>query len=161
MAGPASRVGLGLAAQADIGIVGAGIAGLSCAYELGRYGIKAAVYEAAERVGGRIYSMGGSFPGSVDWQGQVSERGGEPIDTAPKTMIGYAREFGLTLADVTKPARETFYYFGGERVSESDMVAEYLALVDRMRADLRSIGAPTASAFTPAEQALDNISLKQ
>ena len=41
------------------------------------------------------------------------------------------------------------------------MVDEYRVLVDAMRDDLRSIGAPTAAASTPAEQALDNLSLRE
>lgn len=147
--------------NADIGIVGAGIAGIACAYELRRVGVSATIHEASERLGGRIYSMGGSFAGPVDWRGQVIERGGELIDTGHKTMIGYARELGLSLEEVTKPARETFHYFDGQRVPESVMVDEYRVLVDAMRDDLRTVGAPTATAFTPGDRALDVMSLAE
>src|SRR5262249_13974449 len=82
----------------NIGIVGAGIAGLACAYELKRVGVNATIHEGNTRVGGRIYSMGGAFAGGpVDWAGQCIERGGELIDTPHKTMQGYANELGLTL----------------------------------------------------------------
>ncbi|HVM69351.1 MAG TPA: NAD(P)/FAD-dependent oxidoreductase [Gaiellaceae bacterium] len=145
----------------DVGIVGAGIAGLACANELRRAGVTATLHEAAERVGGRVWSMGGSFAGPVDWRGQVIERGGELIDTGHKTMIGYARELGLSLEEVTKPKRETFYHFGGERIPEHVFVDEYRALVDAMRDDLRVIAAPTADAFTPQEEALDRMSLAE
>lgn len=148
-------------ANVDIGIVGAGIAGLACAYELKRYGVAATVHEASSRVGGRMFSMGGQNGGAIDWQGQVIERGGELIDTGHKTIIGYARELGLTLEEVTKPARETFYHFGGQRVPEQVFVDEYRALVDAMRDDLRVVGSPTADAFTPAEAALDNMSFAE
>jgi len=162
---PAETVGVERAplraATADVGIVGAGIAGLACAYELRRSGIVATIHEASDRVGGRMFSMGGAFPSSVDWRGQVIERGGELIDTAHKTMIGYARELGLALEEVTKPARETFYWFGGERVSEPTLVDEYRDLVDAMRDDLRVVGAPTADAYTPMDQALDRLSLAE
>ena len=42
--------------NANIGIVGAGIAGIACAYELKRVGVIATIHEAGTRVGGRIYS---------------------------------------------------------------------------------------------------------
>jgi monoamine oxidase len=150
------------AVNADIGIVGAGIAGIACAYELKRSGVVATIHEASNRIGGRMFSMGGAFPSNgLDWMGQTIERGGELIDTPHKTIQGYAKELGLRLEDVTKPARETFYMFDGQRIPESTMVDEYRALVDGMRDDLRQIGAPTAQSFTPYERTLDNMSLAQ
>lgn len=144
------------AIDADIGIVGAGIAGLACAYKLKKSGCAATIHEAGERIGGRIWS-----DSDPKWLGQTIERGGELIDTPHKTMIGYAQELGLTLENVLKPARDTFYRFGGEMVPESVMVDEYRALVDAMRDDLRSIGSPTADSSTAAERALDNMSLAE
>ena len=140
---------------ADIGIVGAGIAGLSCAYELKRVGVVATLHDANTRAGGRIWSMSGLFPG------QTIERGAELIDTPHKTIINYAREFGLALEDVAKPVRETLYHFDGAPIPETTMVEEYRVLVDAMRDDLRKIGAPTADSFTTFDQQLDNMSLRQ
>lgn len=156
----AARAGI-RAVNADIGIVGAGMAGLTCAYELKRAGVTATLHEASDRVGGRIWSMGGAFAGPVDWQGQVIERGGELIDTGHKTMINYARELGLALEDITKPALPASYYFGGQQVSEAQMVAEFRDLVDRMRDDLRKIGFPTAAAFTPDDRVFDLMNLEE
>lgn len=145
---------------ADIGIVGAGIAGLVCAHELKKAGVTATLHEASTRVGGRIWSMGGAFPGPVSFPGQVVERGGELIDTPHKTMIGLARELGIPLEDVNKPVRETAYLFGGQRVSEATMVDEYRVLVDAMRDDLRlSSGGPTATSFNAKDRELDQTSL--
>lgn len=140
----------------DVGIVGAGLAGLVCGDELRKSGVLATLYEASERAGGRCYSLRGLFPG------QVAERGGEFIDTGHKTMIRYAKEFGLHLEDVNKEPGEVRYYFGGQAHPESAVVAEFRVLVDAMRRDLRTLsGEVTAGNFTQADRALDEVSLEE
>src|SRR5215213_1113626 len=42
-------------------VVGAGLAGLSCAYQLKRAGYRADVYEASDRVGGRCWTRRNEF----------------------------------------------------------------------------------------------------
>jgi len=145
----------------DVAIIGAGLAGLVCADELRRHGVLATIYEASDRAGGRCFSLGGAFPGPVEFPGQVVERGGEFIDTEHKTMIGYARQFGLTLEDVAKGHEEVFYYFSGHHHSESEIVDEFRELVDAMRDDLRTLGNPTADSFTPADAVLDFTNLSE
>ena len=77
----------------SVGIVGAGLAGLACADTLQTAGLNATIYEARRRVGGRVCSMGGLFPGPVEFPGQVVEKGGEAINTTNSTMKSYALEF--------------------------------------------------------------------
>jgi len=143
------------AVNADIGIVGGGMAGLTCADTLLAAGCHATIHEANTRVGGRVWSLSGLFPG------QTIERGGELIDTPHKTMIGYANQFGLQLESMIKPDLDTFYMFGGQRYTDAQVVDQYRVLVDAMRDDLRAIGEPTASSFSAAEQTLDNMSLTE
>src|SRR5262245_10438136 len=107
------------ALSVDVGIVGAGLAGLACADRLAAGGISATVYDANTRTGGRCWSLRGFFPG------QVAERGGEFIDNPHKTMLGYARRFGLPVDDVSKAPGEVFYFFGGRHVPESTVVDEF------------------------------------
>ena len=64
------------AAPAAIVVVGAGLAGLTCAYRLLQAGLDPIVYEASDRIGGRCWTLRGHFAG-----GQIAERGGELIDT--------------------------------------------------------------------------------
>lgn len=136
--------------EPDVAIVGAGLAGLACADALLRRGVKASLYEASSRAGGRCWSLRGFFPG------QVAERGGELIDNLHKTMIGYARKFGLTLEDVGKAPGEVEYYFDGQHVPEASVVEEFRALVPAMHADLRaSSKTPTALSYNAADLALD------
>jgi monoamine oxidase len=138
----------------DVGIVGAGIAGLACADTLAAAGVTATVYEAGTRVGGRCASLRNHFPG------QVAERGGEFIDNLQKTMLRYARRFNLALEDVSKEPGDVFYHLGGERIPESTVVDEFRAFVDVMRLDLRHLSKEvTALAHTTADVRLDRTSL--
>jgi len=138
----------------DVGIVGAGLAGLQCAYDLGQAGLSPALYDASSRVGGRQWTLRGTFPG------QVAERGGELIDNLHKTMLRWVRKLGLTREDVLKVEGEIFYYFDGQRIPEATIVDEYRDFVAAMRADLRaSSGAPTADAHNAADIQLDHTSL--
>jgi monoamine oxidase len=146
----------------SVGIVGAGVAGLACAYELKRAGILATVHETNERVGGRVFSMGGAFSGPVSFPNQVVERGGEFIDTGHKAMLAYAQEFNLAKENVIKASGEVAYYFGGQHYPESVVVDEYRAFVDDMRPDLQALsGAPSADLYTPVDRQYDLMSLAE
>jgi len=50
-------------------VVGAGLAGLTCAYRLKQAGYLAQVHDAADRVGGRCWTIRGAFA-----DGQIAER---------------------------------------------------------------------------------------
>lgn len=94
-----------------VAIVGAGIAGLTCAQALSAKGVTASVFEASTRPGGRCWSLPNYFPG------QVAERGGEFIDTTHITLRGLANSFGLATEEVTKEPGSVAYYFDGRQYS--------------------------------------------
>lgn len=75
-------------------IIGAGLAGLSAAYDLHRAGWQVTVLEARDRVGGRVHSIR-NFS-----NGLVAEGGGEFIDKHHTRMLAYAKEFKLSLGEV-------------------------------------------------------------
>lgn len=138
----------------SVGIVGAGLAGLACADTLKARGIRASIYDANTRTGGRCWSLRGFFPG------QVAERGGELIDTLHTTILGYAKRFGLTLEDVRKESGEVFYYFCGQRYTEAAIVDEFREFVSVMRTDLHRLSREvTATSHTTDDAALDRTSL--
>lgn len=74
-----------------IGVVGAGLAGLTCAWTLHRAGYDVVVLEARDRVGGRTWSA--TLPNGV-----VVERGGEWIDADQHLIRRLCAELGLPLA---------------------------------------------------------------
>jgi len=138
----------------DVGIVGAGLAGLACADRLDSRGVAAHVYEASTRAGGRVHSLRGLFPG------QTAERGGEFIDNPHKTMLGYARRFDLATEDVLKVPGDVVYYFEHQFVPEAVIVDEFREFIAAMRVDLRALSSePTALAHNDADVAIDQISL--
>jgi len=138
----------------DVGIVGAGLAGLACADTLADRGVVATIYDANTRAGGRCQSLRGVFPG------QVAERGGEFIDNLHKTMLQYAKRFDLAVEDVSKLPGEVSYYFGGQHIPEATVVDEFREFVDAMRFDLRRLSnAVTALSHTAADVAIDRTNL--
>ena len=158
LAGSLDEVFGAQAADSDvkIGIVGAGLAGLVCADELRKNGIRATIFDASTRTGGRCWSLRDYFPG------QVAERGGEFIDTPHKTLLGYIREFGLKVEDVDKEPGEVFYFFNGQRYPEAEVVDEYRDFVAAMRVDLRRLSnEPTADAHSDFDVSLDAVSLAE
>lgn len=78
----------------SITIIGAGLAGLSAAYELKKSGLDCIVLEARSRVGGRVFSMR-DFSNDL-----VAEGGGEFIDHKHKHMLALAKEFNLQLGSL-------------------------------------------------------------
>ena len=93
-----------------IAIVGAGLAGLSAANELAQAGVVADLYEASERVGGRVHSDARGYWSAA----QTSEWCGELIDTDHVTVRGLCEANDLRL--VYRPGQRS--RFGGyERVT--------------------------------------------
>jgi monoamine oxidase len=75
-------------------VAGAGLSGLSAAYELSNLGYKVTVIEGRNRVGGRISTLR-----NFD-DGMYVELGGELIGNGYKRMLSYADKFGLKYKDV-------------------------------------------------------------
>src|SRR5690349_6388497 len=78
--------------RAKVAVVGAGLAGLTCAYRLKQAGIEATIYEANTRLGGRCWTRRGDF-----LDGQTAEHGGELIDQSHTNIRQLAQELRLPL----------------------------------------------------------------
>lgn len=70
-------------------VVGAGFAGLAAADELARSGVEVEVFEARDRVGGRVWS--------VPFAGATVERGAEFILPHDRTVLAVVERLGLEL----------------------------------------------------------------
>ena len=145
----------------SIAIVGAGMAGLACADRLKEAGILATVYEAAsERVGGRVRSLSGVFPG------RTIELGGEFIDYWHAVILQYVRRFDLTRIDLFDTAEEVFYRIDGLTYPESTIIDAFRDVVQRMKGDMRAVTSGISarnfdSASHSADQRLDNTNLHE
>jgi len=137
-----------------IAIVGGGIAGLTCALQLRQYGVGCTLYEASNRVGGRIHSNYASWEND-----QGTEWCGELIDTSHKTMLALAKLFELPLDDVVEaqPSDTTdtgnFFgkYYRGSQANE-----DFKPIYQKLSRDLKAADPAAYDESTPASVALDN-----
>lgn len=108
-------------------IVGAGLAGIHCAYRLSQAGIRATVYDAANRIGGRTFTSQPMFPDN-----QICELGGELIDTNHATMFDLAETLGLTLDDrlANEPPglKHDVWWVDGAEVPEATIITQFTAV---------------------------------
>jgi monoamine oxidase len=122
-------------------VVGAGLAGLTCAYRLRQAGYLAQVHEASERIGGRCWTLRGAFA-----DGQIAEHGGELIDQSHTQTRHLAHELGLKLdnllqaeANGTEPAG----YFDGAAYSYEEMTRDVKEIWQKVHSDVSAASYPT------------------
>jgi monoamine oxidase len=146
------------AAAPRIAVIGAGLAGLTCAYRLKQAGYDAAVYEASDRAGGRCWTIRGAF---VD--GQIAEHGGELIDQGHAAMRQLAHELGFTLDNLLRAeanGTETFFYFDGEPYSYADATDDIKGIWQQLHRDVSAASYPTLyNNSTPRGRVLDQMSI--
>jgi monoamine oxidase len=93
-------------------VAGAGLAGLSAAYELMRAGHQVTVLEARDRPGGRVLTLRGGFSGDL-----YAEAGAEMFGDTHNFVLQYVRQFGLGLMPAPNATRLTgLYYLKGKKI---------------------------------------------
>jgi monoamine oxidase len=144
--------------SARVIVVGAGLAGLTCAYRLKQSGITATVYEANTRLGGRCWTRRGDFD-----QGQIAEHGGELIDQGHKAIRHLAQELRLPLDNLlaAEPNGSTiFLYFDGAAYSYRDAVRDLKQIWQPLHRDLIEASYPTLyNNYTARGAELDQMSI--
>ncbi len=137
-------------------IVGAGLAGLSCAYRLQQRGYASSIYEAnPDRIGGRCWTARGFA------DGQTAEHGGEFIDSRHRRMRTLARQFGLELTDTyaaPNPGSPRLWLNGARR-RRSQLRRERRHFQRRIEAAARRVGAYGYADATRAARAFDELSV--
>jgi monoamine oxidase len=157
LSGPLPRA---LAASSPrIVVVGAGLAGLSCAYQLKQAGIRADIYEAApDRVGGRCWTLRNYFD-----QGQIAEHGGELIDQGHTEIRQLAQSLGLSLDNLlaAQPnGTEDFFYFDGKPYPFEQATEDLKGIWQQIHKDVSAASYPTQyNNYTPRGFELDHMSI--
>lgn len=120
----------------EVVVVGAGIAGLTAAWRLRQQGVRVRVFEAQNRIGGRMFSLRNHFP-----DGQVVELGGELIDSDHVRIRALATELGLELDDLLAgdSDRDT-WFFDGRALAEREIVEAFLPVAAAIERDLATLG---------------------
>jgi monoamine oxidase len=146
------------AAQPKIVVVGAGLAGLTCAYRLKQAGYAAEVHEASNRIGGRCWTIRDVFQ-----QGQIAEHGGELIDTRHRELRNLVKELGLNTVDLLAAeasGTEETYYFDGSFYSVAQATNDFQAVKPKLQKDLSAAGYPTLyNSYTQRGYELDHMSI--
>jgi monoamine oxidase len=92
-------------------VIGAGLAGLSAAYELTQAGHDVTVLEARTRPGGRVHTLRDPFA-----DGLYAEAGATKVPDHHHFTVEYAERFGLTLDPFEPPDLPSVYYVRAKRI---------------------------------------------
>ncbi len=158
LSGPLTRA---LAATAPrVVVVGGGLAGLTCTYRLKQAGIRAQLYEASDRLGGRCWTRRGDFA-----EGQIAEHGGELIDQGHTEIRQLAQELGLDLDNLLAGevnGTDPFYYFDGKPYSFEEATDDLKGIWQQLHKDVSAAGYPTLyNSSTQRGRELDAMSIAQ
>ena len=130
------------AASPRIVVVGGGLAGLTCAYELRRAGLLAEVHEASpDLLGVRCWSIRDVFD-----QGQIAEHGGELIDQGHTAIRQLAQGLGLRLDNLLAAEQngtEPTYWFDGSAYTYDEATVDLKAIWQTIKRDVQQASYPT------------------
>lgn len=147
-------------------VLGAGFAGLSAAHYLRLAGLSCELYEARDRVGGRVVTKNG-----FNKDGMFIELGAEFVDTVHADLIGLASELGVEVQEYIQPISglsEEVFFFDRKVMDPEGFLGEFKKFAEMVLADTRSIRKgqtlllPSLGQPGPADAAwLDQISLAE
>jgi len=144
----------------EVVVIGGGIAGLACAYRLHQAGVPVRVFEAQNRVGGRMWSLRGQFPENL-----VCELGGELVDSNHEALRGLCDELGLALDDFDEDdpalARDV-WFFDGQRMKDEAVVEAFRPIAEQIDAAWETVSGDYVTYDEPnGGEAIDQMSIAQ
>ncbi len=153
--GSAAVLRPGWAAPAGpVAIVGGGVAGLTAAYRLPSRDVPVELFEAAPRLGGRMFTKR-----DFNSDNMFVELGGELIDTQHTAIMDLAKELGLKLQNLLEgETGHDFLWFEGRARSDEELLAGLRPVIARVAEDAAKLY-DNDDAFTPFARQLDQISL--
>lgn len=122
-------------------VIGAGIAGLTAAYELSRAGYGVTVLEASKRVAGRVWTIrGGEAVAQIDRpfqqagfaDGLYFNAGAARIPSSHEAVLGYARRLKVPLEPFINTNRAAGWDFAGKVTRERQMVFDLQGRIAEM-----------------------------
>ncbi|MFL5943957.1 MAG: flavin monoamine oxidase family protein, partial [Gaiellaceae bacterium] len=139
-----------------IAVVGAGLAGLTCAYRLKQAGLNADVYEASTRVGGRCWTI-------RDFSPLVAEHGGELIDQGHAAVRQLSQELGLNLDNLLRAqpnGTEDFFRVNGHDYPLAQLEDDLNGIYQKLHKDVSAASYPTLwNSYTERGWELDHMSI--
>ncbi|WP_327064289.1 FAD-dependent oxidoreductase [Kitasatospora sp. NBC_01250] len=99
-----------------VAVIGAGVAGLVCAYELQRCGFQVVLYERSRQPGGRVRTH--RF-----WDGTHADLGAMRIPGNHHCVLHYVSRFGLRTRPFVNANPSAYYHLRGHRVRARDVHA--------------------------------------
>ncbi|HIU77521.1 MAG TPA: FAD-dependent oxidoreductase [Candidatus Pelethocola excrementipullorum] len=129
-----------------VGIIGAGLAGLSAAFELRKIGAEITLFDAMEdRIGGRVYTY--YFDQDRRYYGEF---GPMRIPLSHGTTWHYINLFDLNTIPMTSPFSNNFIYVHNTRIRrdrDGSNITEYLYPLFDLRQDEKSLSWPELSDY--------------
>jgi monoamine oxidase len=140
-----------------IAIIGAGIAGLNAALTLQDAGLACSIYEASNRIGGRMHSD------TTTWaDGMVSEWCGEFIDGDHRTLLQLIERFRLKTIDLGREIpdqAQTIMYFFNRYYDAEELWGGLQPIYPILQQQVQEAGFPTTyTHFTETGYRLDHLS---
>ena len=141
-----------------IAIIGAGIAGLNAALTLQDAGLACSIYEASNRIGGRMHSD------TTTWaDGMVSEWCGEFIDGGHRTLLHLIERFRLKTIDLGRKISDqaqTIMYFFNRNYDAEELWGGLRSIYPILQQQVQEAGFPTTyTRFTETGYRLDHLSV--
>ena len=146
-------------------VVGGGLAGLTAAHFLKQAGVRAEIYEASMRIGGRMFTDRDTLA-----NGQLVELGGELVDSDHVVIQGLMHSHGLELDDLieaTAGLKQDTFFFSSDgvgaasvEISEATIVTAFMPVAVKMQAAVMRAEGMDAASVAEFDR-IDNMSIPE